>query len=643
MLGPFLQESVIEFDLARLDQHLEIVVPTIKYSKNLLFRNLVAALKNKTAVGEELSIFTLCSHLFDPIDMREYAHLSEDRQDVILSAKRKEALSKWLQEELKSSTTRSIQSIPASITADERAYRSVYELLFSRQIAEAVKVALRAKLYDLALVLGQIAGAGANVEAAFPQQQKKIKSSGIPSRVGTDENTRDYIKEQLLIWKKQAIELNVQNDTKSVVSLNALKVWALLSGDVKFWTKEMYSGLDWKRAFGLFLWYVNGGWDSIEQALSNYISFFEASDSMPKPLPGYIERLVGAERAEKIKKVKSESKNDSLPFDISFHVINLYCDEQYPLEALVLPQNISEDISDARLPWILSQMFTRALKISQFSDSLIEEDIEADETIMPSLCADALTTSFATQLSQQGSWTEACYVAITLHSPYMREKHIKSILLKYMSLKFPSTSSVHRVLSSSEYVLSSEEMARMEFVTNKLKIPIEWVNETLLSLSKKTGDVLLEALALIDCGHVAKAHSLCTEKIAAKLLFDGKSFVLQKLIKEFEAAPKPEYDAGVFIYRDYLKMKTEAALLLNEPITVMKSKNDAKQVVAKYAPFVPKVQSLLNRAIKTNASVKENQEQKASLTHISEVMSKILHRFDRLSLVSGVNLLSLLF
>jgi nuclear pore complex protein Nup98-Nup96 len=99
--------------------------------------------------------------------------------------------------------------------------------------------------------------------------------------------------------------------------------------------------LDWKRQFGLHLWYHHLPTDHISSALESFEKNISAGYCR-KPYPPYIED----------KTVSSLIKTKEF-FDTCYHLIKLFCDKTHPLAEIISPQCHTSNMLDLRLTLVL--------------------------------------------------------------------------------------------------------------------------------------------------------------------------------------------------------------------------------------------------------------------------------------------------
>ena len=131
--------------------------------------------------------------------------------------------------------------------------------------------------------------------------------------------------------------------TDKHINYDRLKIYILLAGEVTFNLSNnktrinVCENLDWKRQFGLHLWYKHLPVENISRALESFEkSVFD--NNCRKPFPPYIENDAG----------KSVTNRNEF-FDTCYHLIKLFCDKTHPLADIISPQSHTSNMLDIRL------------------------------------------------------------------------------------------------------------------------------------------------------------------------------------------------------------------------------------------------------------------------------------------------------
>lgn len=197
---------------------------------------------------EEWLLWQLCSALWDYDDNLSESKLTSSQIEAVKNALKKERVSSWLKEAVSEDMETVIKKIKdsPSLDKDSKASRTIFTLLTGRQISRAVMEATKAKNFKLATILCQFGGAGSRVGSVV---------HGVPGRLGSDEDCRNDIIEQIQIWNKAI----THPGSKGVFDEYLLACWSLFGGDATNWKNQVLNKVDdWKRCFGLFFWFCEG-------------------------------------------------------------------------------------------------------------------------------------------------------------------------------------------------------------------------------------------------------------------------------------------------------------------------------------------------------------------------------------------------
>lgn len=198
---------------------------------------------------------------------------------------------------------------------------------------------------------------------------------------------KDDIREQLRVWKTDKLGPGAGTGFGSgLVGRGVWKVYSLLGGILDDDEEELADkdadvcfGLDWKRVFGLCLWYGQGLEASIadivrsyEQLISRQSNSSSAIRSKPiaKPLPPW---LLDVQRkkhpAALFSKWNNKSPN-SEPDDPLYALIKLHADPALSLSSVLDPLSFSSSLLEAGIPmcWHLYIILSRVMRIRDFAD-----------------------------------------------------------------------------------------------------------------------------------------------------------------------------------------------------------------------------------------------------------------------------------
>ena len=357
-------------------------VPFANPSPNLSFASFVSQFP-ATDQSFEPTLFRLGHALFDKIDFRLDNIPDASARQRVADIRRKTELSKWLKLAVASAMDADLRK-----QLDPKWHSTVFTLLTGYQIERACEAAMDGGNVKLASLIAQCPG-----DAAF----------------------RADLREQLDIWREQRIDAHISEDTRKIYALLAGVADTLEgsrgSGVEQCPDTDLAKGLDWKRAFGLHLWFGMPMDASIAEVFRVYDRLWEdnAADVAP-PSPWYKERPSPEQSLPNWTLPPSAQPPDAL-----YSLIKLFADSECSLSSILSPFSFSTSPADYRLPWHLYIILSRCLRIRDLADrgTPVRTD-EEDDVEGHSPSADLLTNSYASQLEQLGMIQEAVFVLLHL-------------------------------------------------------------------------------------------------------------------------------------------------------------------------------------------------------------------------------------
>jgi nuclear pore complex protein Nup98-Nup96 len=337
----------------------------------------------------EASLFRLGSALFDSLNLRLGDSVTPDIRSRITALRRKAALSAWLEEAVAPSVDMDMRAIPGAGPA-----ALAFVLLTGNQVERASELAMDGGYLKLATLIAQAGG---------------------------DFEFREDLKDQLEIWREQRVDMHVDESVRKVYALLAGALDTVVEGSKgggqdKCPDVDIVTGLDWKRVFGLHLWFSNLVDAPISQVFDAYNRLVEKSTparTIAGPIPWYEETA-----AKSRWKLPSPS---STP-DALFSLIRLHADPSCSLSHVLTPLSFGLSPLDYAVPWHLYIILSRCMRVRDFADRgdpgipraspSSEHDAEGNGVEGHSPSADLLTSSYAFQLEQQGLIQEAIFVLL---------------------------------------------------------------------------------------------------------------------------------------------------------------------------------------------------------------------------------------
>ncbi|KAI8928986.1 nuclear protein 96-domain-containing protein [Entophlyctis helioformis] len=575
-------------------------------------------------VSQERTVWRLASALWDSLSFESLVTqqtLTVAQTEVILAALRKETIGQWLLAAIKDDVEMEAIRSPSPAAR-------VLTLLSGRLIARALAEAIKDRNIRLATIISQINGAGTRVALVSAAGGQAVHSAnGTPARGGTSQDVRANVAAQARIWH----QLEAKAPGSSHVPSAHLAVWRLVSGSVDLWDETVCpAGMDWRRAFGLFFWYGQGGEWTFSQALEQYEAHFTAY-LIPRPLPAYLSKAA-SKNGEGGRRVQ----------DLCFHLLKVAAQPMYPLEAALEPTSFTERCLDYRLSWFMGQMLAGVKQVRGFRDTVAETAVMAGGQSsatsaaalaaimgsMPhgqSMTSDAVTLSFAEQLQALGLWQWAVYVCLFLGTAAGREEAVRHILAQWYPLHDASGSWRHvrstkpatrgllldfqgrRQTGGSDIAAKGQLSRHYVFLTETLLIAPEWIHEARALRARYAGNTLQELVSLIDAKMYGNAQRLLIAKVAAERIINGKFKMLKTILDQIppDSVEGWAVGGGLFAaYIDILESVPELVSQVQEPLSVSVDVSDVQLEQAKHLraakrdhlrrDTLPRLQSILD-------------------------------------------------
>ncbi|KAK9432606.1 nuclear protein 96-domain-containing protein [Lipomyces doorenjongii] len=454
-------------------------LPLFKPNPGLSFGKILDFYLFSTNADQTLiDVWKLASILFDdpPLDM-ESLNPEADRK-IAVELLRKARLSALFENLVEKDVANDLSSLPREET--------VFTLLSGHQIEEACIEAVKDKDLHLATLLPLIGG---------------------------DADFRRDIKNQINDW--------VTKNVLSEIPTSIRKVYELLSGNTSLAKSSVggfsldkvpeicvSKGLDWRRAFGLRLWYEVYEEDNIEKAVKKYQMAFENLTDVQSPIPGYVE---------------AESAVDNSKRDILYELLKLYADPSYPLSLAVLPTNISPLPLNFAVSWQLFNIFVRVKRIRDVNGELLA-------------AGDELSADFAWQLESAGRWKDALFVLLHIEDPVIARQSVQEFLNRHVS-------DIQKVAEDEEYLL------------NVLRVPKVMILTAKALHARYSHESVKEAQFLLDASDWNAAHSVIIRTVGPKAVISESLDDLLTLLCRFkDVTGISNWKIGGQVYLDYINV-----------------------------------------------------------------------------------------
>ncbi|KAI9069844.1 hypothetical protein FKP32DRAFT_1586561 [Trametes sanguinea] len=491
LLSHHLSNTVIEEDADG--------VPFANPSPKLTFASFVSQFPS-TDQSFEPTLFRLGHALFDPIDFR-----LDDIPDVqyrhrIAAIRRKTELSKWLKTAVASTMDADLRD-----GLDLKWDRIVFTLLSGYHIERACEAAADGGNVKLASLVAQCPG---------------------------DPDFRADLQTQLEIWRQERIDAHMSEDVRKIYALLAGVADTLQgsggSGIEQCPDVDLAKGLDWKRAFGLQLWYGLPMDAPIAEVFEAYDALWkEGLSNVAPPAPWYAER---AESAESSWNLPSKADHP----DALYSLIKLFAAPACNLSAILSSFSFSPSPADYRLPWHLYILLSRCLRIRDLADRETpmrrSKDEDDDEVEGHSPSADLLANSYAAQLEQLGMIQEAVFVLLHVEGSAGRAKVIRELLVRSAS-------------RLDDWITRG--------LVGSLKIPMAWINEAKAIHALRSGNVYEAYELYLSAGLYDAAHDLAVLELAPDAVIREDLLLLRELFEVFDGRPVTGWTERGKVFLDY--------------------------------------------------------------------------------------------
>jgi nuclear pore complex protein Nup98-Nup96 len=433
------------------------------------------------AVAHEKLVWQLAGVLFDEIKVPEKLEQFPDAYNRL----RKDKLSAFWQKLVDQKTT---QGISMARSHEEKAIIA----LAGHRIADACGHLVNGKNFHLATLVAQIGG---------------------------KESSRKDMREQLNEWKKSNVLSEFSQPIRAIYEILAGNVCicegfkGAIEDKIDSFVISNRFGLDWRQAFGLRLWYGTLASEDLSVAVEKFGWDLSQNLETSAPVPWFFEQKIPT-----LWEDKSAKQRD----DLLWGLLRLYAFAETDLEEVVRPENSQLSPLDSRLSWQLS----RALHPREKGGYTNEK-------------SDQVTVSFASQLTNEGSWLEAVFVLLHLSDDDARATSIQDHLARHAGR------------------IGAEDSENFTALIKTFRIPARWIWEAkALYMRSVKNDSRAEVEFLIRAGSFEEAHRTFARDVGPKSVIERDYDSLRILLNGFRGKEHAisEWRLGGEIYLDYLEL-----------------------------------------------------------------------------------------
>ncbi|KAF2812314.1 uncharacterized protein BDZ99DRAFT_569010 [Mytilinidion resinicola] len=488
-------------------------IPQASVSGNFQFGTLAQLVAIDTEEGRhEQQAWQLASILFDDVDLPAKLTPGLTKEDHIHRA-RKAKLSEFWQSLVFDDAQMEVQEAE---TAEGKALAH----LTAHNVVDACQTLVGGKDFRLATMVAQIGG-GLQMRKDMQAQLEEWQRMDVVSEM-----------EEPL---RAIYELLAGNCTKSDGD-QAQGIQGGLENKASTFSISSHFRLDWRRAFGLRLWYGTLAEEPLHLAVTQFAYDLREGREDVKPIPWFVEDALNM------------GWNDPTPEsreDLLWGLLKLYSasyEKGIPanVEDIFSPQSTTGNPMNARLPFQLSQLFQArvvaappTLRISQlpvsrsetgYSKSFMSSTSSApggDQAPDPfAELSDNIALTYASTLHTKEHWLKAVYVYTHLSSPANREHYIRSVM-SFFSSSFTTLD------TDPTYIT----------LTKDLHIPKAWLHSAKALQAKSDGDSTTECRELLGAGDLVTAHEVLCRAVAPAAIIARDYDTLRELLGDFDSPP----------------------------------------------------------------------------------------------------------
>jgi nuclear pore complex protein Nup98-Nup96 len=348
------------------------------------------------------------------------------------------------------------------------------------------------------------------------------------AQIGGDETFRAAMATQLASWRQLGILSEIDDHIRAI--------WELLAGNTSVCEGHTVAGienkvvsfsfssrfnLDWRRSFGLRLWYGIEAADDTSAAVKKFFNDLKSKVESAKPVPWFVEKGV---------EVGWNDPKPNTREDVLWSMLKLYTDKSsVSLESAFAPENVSGNPMDVRLSFQLVYLFGARQIGATKSDSSAADDLAATYAL-------SLSASIA---SNPDALAYACWALLHMSSPRVREQSIRALLDQ------------HAVMLDPENGIFGQ--------LQDLRIPPEWMFMSRALYARAVEhDHVMEAQCLIDAKELLLAHDVVCRIVGPKAVIEGDYDQLRELfgaLFDFSKHNPAVWDKGAGLYYEYVEMK----------------------------------------------------------------------------------------
>ncbi|KAE8836560.1 hypothetical protein PTNB73_04516 [Pyrenophora teres f. teres] len=396
-----------------------------------------------------------------------------------------------------------------------------------------------------------------------------LRLATMVAQIGGDDTMRESMQAQIEEWRRLDVLAEMEDSQRALYELLAGnctqsegKMGAGRENHASTFRISSRFGLDWRRAFGLRLWYGTLANEPIEMAVAQFADAVRDGREDVKPVPWFIQNNVDMSWNDPA----AEHREDLL-----WGILKLYASVKMDLPAnienVLAPENVSGNPLNARLSFQLFQLFKSRLDDASEADERkvpmptsrghddgeenfrrslqswtapgAEDEVQAADPLVE--LSDKITLTYAASLHTPEHWTTAVWVYSHLSSAPMREYYIRSLVNQF----------------SSSFALEDDD-ATYVCLTRELHVPATWLHAAAALQARSKGDALREATHLIKAEELEEAHEVLCRRVGPEAIisrdYDALRELMDGFVSESPREPVQGWAQGGQIYFDYIEL-----------------------------------------------------------------------------------------
>ncbi|KAF2036819.1 hypothetical protein EK21DRAFT_51552 [Setomelanomma holmii] len=359
-----------------------------------------------------------------------------------------------------------------------------------------------------------------------------LRLATMVAQIGGDYAMRQSLTTQIEEWRRLDVLSEMQDSHRAL--------YELLSGNSATFGISSRFKLDWRRAFGLRLWYGIMAGEPIELAVAQFADAIRDGLEDVKPLPWFID--------DENVDMGFDDPQAQTREDLLWGILKLYAASKLELSAniedVLAPENVSGHPLNARLAFQLFQLFKsrqddeteeperkvgmptdRGQKEGEHRSSFMsstashfDKDAQAESPLVE--LGDKITLTYAASLHTPDHWTTAIWIYCHLSSASMREHSIKGLVNQF----------------AGTYSLEEGDATFVQ-LTEQLHVPLTWLHSAAAMQAKTEGDALRQATHLIKADELDEAHEVLCRKVGPDAIISRDYDPLRELMGGFLPTP----------------------------------------------------------------------------------------------------------